>query len=118
MNPGFTTRRVYDEPTTEDGSRVLVDRLWPRGLTKEAARLDDWAKDLAPSTELRKWFDHDQERFDEFAEKYRAELDDNQEAVDAFLQKHAGERVTLLYAAKSTTCNHAPVLSEYLSRKA
>ena len=69
-------RRVYDPPQPDDGRRVLVDRLWPRGLSKERARLDDWCREIAPSTELRKWYDHDPDRYVEFARRYRAELDD------------------------------------------
>ncbi|MEZ6190217.1 MAG: DUF488 family protein [Phycisphaerales bacterium] len=99
-------KRVYDEPSEQDGTRVLVDRLWPRGLAKDDAALDIWAKDLAPSTELRKWFDHDPDRFKQFAERYRRELSENRSAVDAFLgQIDRRKRLTLLYAAKDPGIN-------------
>lgn len=109
-------KRVYDEPAEDDGARVLVDRLWPRGLTKEDARLDLWAKDLAPSTELRKWFDHDPARFKHFAERYRRELDGNRAAVDDCLKQiDRRRRLTLLYAAKDPGINHAAVLKDFLN---
>ena len=89
---------------------MLVDRLWPCGVSKQRAELDEWAKDLAPSTELRVWFDHDPARFEEFAHRYRAELDGNP-AVEA---ARAHERLTLLYAARDPQVNHAVVLRDYL----
>lgn len=103
-------KRVYETPSPDDGYRMLVDRLWPRGVSKQRAELDEWAKDLAPSTELRVWFDHDPARFDEFAHRYRAELDGNP-AVEA---ARAHERLTLLYAARDPQVNHAVVLRDYL----
>ena len=78
--PDVRVRRVYDEPEPEDGTRVLVDRIWPRGLTKDKARLDQWFKQVAPSTELRKWYSHDPERFEEFGRRYREELKDAERA--------------------------------------
>ncbi|MEZ6194079.1 MAG: DUF488 domain-containing protein [Phycisphaerales bacterium] len=110
-------KRVYDEPSEQDGTRVLVDRLWPRGLAKDDAALDIWAKDLAPSTELRKWFDHEPDRFKQFAERYRRELSENGSAVDAFLgQIDRRKRLTLLYAAKDPDINHAVVLKDFLDK--
>lgn len=108
-------KRIYDEPSPQDGYRILVDRLWPRGVSKERAALDLWMKAIAPSPELRRWFGHDPERFDEFAEQYRRELDANTEAVDE-LKRVCSEHdaVTLLYAAKDPIVNHAAVLREYL----
>lgn len=108
-------KRIYDEPSPQDGYRILVDRLWPRGVSKERAALDLWMKAIAPSPELRRWFGHDPERFDEFAEQYRRELDANTEAVDE-LERVCSEQgdVTLLYAAKDPIVNHAEVLREYL----
>lgn len=108
-------KRIYDEPSPQDGYRILVDRLWPRGVSKERAALDLWMKAIAPSPELRRWFGHDPERFDEFAEQYRQELDANTEAVDE-LKRVCSEHdaVTLLYAAKDPIVNHAAVLREYL----
>ncbi len=73
------TKRIYEDPSDNDGYRILVDRIWPRGVSKEDAKLDDWNKDIAPSDKLRKWFDHDPDKFDEFAKKYRKELDDQKE---------------------------------------
>jgi uncharacterized protein YeaO (DUF488 family) len=107
-------KRIYDLSSKEDGYRVLVDRLWPRGIKKEAGAFDEWAKDLAPSPDLRKWFDHDPQHWPEFQKRYRAELKAN-EAVKTFVKTHAGKKmITLLYAAKSEEYNHAIVLQEYL----
>lgn len=109
-------RRVYDEPAPDDGLRVLVDRLWPRGLSKEAAALDHWVRDVAPSTELRHWFDHTAERRDEFEQRYRSELDDADHA--AALEEIRGllgdGRLTLLTATKDLTLSHAPILRDVL----
>ena len=111
----ISIKRIYDEPSPQDGYRILVDRLWPRGVSKERAALDLWMKAIAPSPELRRWFGHDPERFDEFAEQYRRELDVNTEAVDE-LERVCSEHdaVTLLYAAKDPIINHAAVLQDYL----
>jgi uncharacterized protein YeaO (DUF488 family) len=108
----FTIKRIYAPPAPADGYRVLVDRLWPRGVSKEAAELDLWLKDVAPSTELRTWFNHEAPRFVEFTAKYRAELDHN----DAVEQLRALEprAVTLLYGARDPEVNHARVLLDYL----
>lgn len=106
--------RVYDDPGPEDGSRVLVDRLWPRGLRKELAQLDSWCRQIAPSNELRVWYGHDTERYAEFAERYRAELADPERraAVDGL---HAlPGAVTLLTATKATDISHAAVLADVL----
>ena len=109
-------RRVYDEePSADDGLRVLVDRLWPRGRSKQSARVDVWLKDIAPSKDLRTWFGHIPERFDEFAARYRAELDANPEPVCRLRELIAGHpRVTLLYGAKDNEHNNAVVLRDYL----
>lgn len=111
-------RRVYDPPEPDDGQRVLVDRLWPRGISKERAHLDDWCKAVAPSTELRKWYAHDPERFDEFARRYRAELGEpERSAALAQLQDLAGHgRLTLLTAAKRSDISEATVLADMLAR--
>jgi uncharacterized protein YeaO (DUF488 family) len=106
-------KRVYQRPAPEDGVRILVDRLWPRGLRKEAAALDHWCKDIAPSPELRKWFDHREDRFDEFRTRYRLELKGNPALVD-FLELTKSGKVTLLYAAHDEAVNHAVVLAEYI----
>lgn len=110
-------KRIYERPSSDDGFRVLVDRLWPRGVTKERAELDDWLKDVAPSPELRKWWNHNPETMAEFAVRYRAELDDN--PAIATLREFIAEHpvVTLLYGAKDPKVNHALVLQEYLAKK-
>ncbi|MFT3824031.1 MAG: DUF488 domain-containing protein [Chitinophagaceae bacterium] len=114
MKPVINVKRVYEEPSKKDGLRVLVDRLWPRGLTKEAAGVDEWAKDIAPSTELRKWFGHTMELWDDFKKQYKAELKKNP-AVEPFLQEHQHQHViTLLYGSRDEEHNHALVLQTYL----
>lgn len=114
---GFTLSRIYDD--APDGVRVLVDRLWPRGVTKEKAALDEWLKDVAPSAELRKWFGHEVERFDEFVRRYRAELDEapGSEAVDHLLDLARERRVILLTATKDTAHSGAQVLLEVLASR-
>jgi uncharacterized protein YeaO (DUF488 family) len=110
----FQIKRIYEEPSDDGGYRVLVDRLWPRGVSKEDARLDDWMKSIAPSPDLRKWFDHDQDKLDAFKEKYTSELSEKQEPISTLLDKAADQTVTLLYAAKDETNNHAIILKEFL----
>ena len=107
-------KRVYEQPGAEDGLRILVERLWPRGLSKEAAAVDLWVKDVAPSPELRRWFGHDPAKWDEFQKRYRAELEQNQEAVDKLLQECHGKKVTFVYAARDPEHNSALLLKEYL----
>jgi uncharacterized protein YeaO (DUF488 family) len=107
-------KRVYLQPDEGDGTRILVDRLWPRGLTKEKARVDLWLKDIAPSTELRKWFGHDPGKWTEFQKRYRAELRDNQEQVSLLMQEAAKGDVTLVYGAKDEEHNEAVVLQKLL----
>lgn len=110
----FHIKRIYREPSQEDGYRVLVDRLWPRGVSRDKAKLDEWLKEIAPSAKLRKWFNHDPEKFDEFSERYKGELNRNKDMVTRLLTA-AGERnVTLLYAARDEVHNHAVVLKEFL----
>lgn len=108
-------KRAYDDLEAGDGYRVLVDRLWPRGLRKDAAELDDWLKDVAPSPQLRTWFGHDPERFAEFAERYRAELDGSPALADLRTRCREQPVVTLLYAARDRECNHAVVLRDVLA---
>nr|WP_275419250.1 DUF488 family protein [Acrocarpospora phusangensis] len=109
-------KRVYDEVDPGDGFRVLVDRLWPRGVSKEEAHLDLWLKDVAPSTELRTWFGHRADRFAEFSARYVDELDGNP-AVDTLRQAgRTNPTVTLLYGAKDPEINQAVVLAEYLKK--
>jgi uncharacterized protein YeaO (DUF488 family) len=114
--PEIRCKRVYEPPESSDGLRVLVDRLWPRGLRRESAQIDVWARDLAPSDELRKWFAHDPSRFAEFRRRYRAELRKGHGDDDlAALLKEAGERpLSLLYAARDHEHNNAIVLAEIL----
>lgn len=111
-------RRVYDAPEPDDGQRVLVDRLWPRGISKERAHLDDWCKAVAPSTELRKWYGHDPDRYDEFAGRYRGELGeaDRSAALDHLRDLAAHGRLTLLTAAKRSDISEATVLADLLAR--
>ena len=106
-------KRVYEAPAEADGVRVLVDRLWPRGTTKERAAIDIWAKDVAPSPDLRKWFDHQPERFEQFADAYRKELAVSP-APAALLAELRGRHATLLYGAHDPAINHAVVLAAYL----
>lgn len=107
-------KRAYDEPEESDGYRVLVDRIWPRGLSKERLQLDEWIKEIAPSNELRKWFDHDPDKFLEFKKRYRKELDEKKELMQP-LKKLAGNGVlTLVYGAKDREHNQAAILKEYL----
>jgi uncharacterized protein YeaO (DUF488 family) len=117
MSADIRVRRVYEEPATADGARVLVDRVWPRGLRKDAARLDEWAKDVAPSTELRTWYGHDPAKFDEFKQRYRAELDEPaaREGLDRLRALATGGRpVTLLTATKNVDISQAAVLAGLL----
>ena len=110
------TKRVYDGPDPADGRRILVDRLWPRGLSKPAARLDYWAKAIAPSTALRHWYAHDPAKWKEFRRRYFAELDANPTGV-ADLREHLGAgRITLLYGSREERLNNATALQEYLER--
>jgi uncharacterized protein YeaO (DUF488 family) len=111
----FQIKRVYESAKPSDGTRVLVDRLWPRGIKKADSQLDYWMKDVAPSTELRLWFDHDPARFDEFRRRYAAELTRNQ-SVAELRKLGKGSQVTLLYAARDPEVNHALVLQSLLKR--
>ena len=109
-------KRVYDKPTKEDGRRILVDRLWPRGLTKEKAKVDVWLKEIAPTAELRKWFNHDPEKWNEFIKKYKQELHGNTEQV-AILKEYMKQGVvTLVYGARDEVHNEALVIKELFSR--
>ncbi len=109
-------KRVYEAPAPEDGWRVLVERLWPRGFTKDRARVDRWLKEVAPSPELRTWFGHDPGNWEEFRRRYLAELegDEQQAAIEAIRQREARGTVTFLYSAHDTEHNSAVVLKEYL----
>lgn len=110
-------KRVYDEVSSDDGTRVLVDRLWPRGVHKDEAELDDWVKAVAPSEDLRRWFDHDPDKWDRFCRQYRAELDEKNEIVDRLRRMAESGTLTLLYAAKDREHNNAVALKDYLQHR-
>ncbi len=107
-------KRVYEKPSRTDGLRVLVDRLWPRGLSKERADVDLWLKEVAPSTELRKWFGHDPDKWKEFQSRYRKELRANKDAVQLLKEKAAKQIVTIVYGARDEQHNDAVVLKKVL----
>jgi uncharacterized protein YeaO (DUF488 family) len=110
-------KRVYEEPTAADGRRVLVERLWPRGLSKDRAKVDVWLKAIAPSAELRKWFDHDLEKWVEFCERYHSELEKNASALEELERLIAEGDVTLVYAARDEQHNGALALKDFLDRR-
>jgi uncharacterized protein YeaO (DUF488 family) len=111
-------RRVYDKAEDRDGVRVLVDRIWPRGVSRATAALNEWCKDVSPSTELRKWYSHDPAKFEEFARRYRAELEDPEraEALQHLRELATGHRLTLLTATKNPNISQAGVLCDLLGR--
>jgi uncharacterized protein YeaO (DUF488 family) len=119
MQPDVRVRRVYEEPEPQDGTRVLVDRLWPRGLRKDAARFDEWAKDVAPSTELRTWYGHDPAKFGEFCRRYTAELAQGapRAALDHLAALTAAGPVTLLTATRDVGHSEAVVLAQLLRQQ-
>lgn len=111
-------KRAYEEVQEDDGFRILVDRLWPRGLSKDVAKIDLWMKEIAPSTTLRKWFAHDPLKWDKFKESYIKELDNNANTVNEFLnlvKQH--DKITLIYGAKDTKHSQAKILKEYIEQK-
>jgi uncharacterized protein YeaO (DUF488 family) len=115
-------KRAYEEKSEQDGVRVLVDRLWPRGKSKQELGIDHWMKQVAPSPDLRKWFDHDPDKFDEFKEKYKEELHDDEDKTEALdelkrIVKEENKDVSLIYGAKDEKHNHAIVLKEILDRQ-
>ena len=110
-------KRIYEKPDSNDGTRILVDRLWPRGFTKEKAHIDIWLKDIAPTTELRKWFGHDPARWKEFMEKYFLELQENTIQSEIIIEQLKYNTVTLLYGAKDETHNEAVVILEFFSQR-
>lgn len=114
----LSIKRAYDPPAKADGVRILVDRVWPRGIRKDEAQIIAWLKDVAPSTGLRKWFGHDPERWPEFRKRYRTELKENPEAVRELRNAIGKGPATLVYGAKDTEHNQAVVLQELLTRKA
>ena len=114
--PGVQIKRIHDERSAEDGLRVLVDRLWPRGISRERAALDEWCADIAPSTALRKWSAHDPRRWSEFRRRYRAELRAHAALLQTLRERARVQRVTLLYAAREPRINHAIVVRDVLRR--
>jgi len=112
------TKRVYEAPGAGDGTRYLVERLWPRGMRKEDLSMDGWLKDVAPSPELRRWFNHDPAKWEEFQRRYRSELDANPDVWQPLLEASRRGNVTLLYAARDTEHNSANLLKSYLEEKA
>jgi uncharacterized protein YeaO (DUF488 family) len=114
----IVAKRIYVPASEADGYRVLVDRLWPRGMSKERARIDLWLRDIAPSTELRRWFGHDVERWQAFVERYEAELESHPELLDRLIELEGSHgAVTLLYAARDEAHNEAQVLADVLARR-
>lgn len=110
-------KRAYEEPDKNDGFRVLVDRIWPRGISKEELKLDTWLKEVSPSGDLRKWFGHDSQKWDEFKRRYFAELKERKDPVEELRDKIKQGRVTLVYAAHDEEHNNAVALKEYLETK-
>jgi uncharacterized protein YeaO (DUF488 family) len=110
-------KRVYEAPSQGDGYRVLIDHLWPRGIKKDAAALDEWLKQIAPSTALRTWFSHDPEKWEEFKRRYFLELDGNREVVEKLAEKARTETVTLVYSSKEERFNNAVALKQYLENR-
>lgn len=113
---GVRAKRVYEPAGAEDGYRVLIDRLWPRGLSKEKARVDEWARDLAPSDELRRWFDHRPERFDAFRGRYTDELRNEAGRISDLRRRARGGTVTILFAARDAEHSNAAVLAPIIRR--
>lgn len=118
MAEKITYRRIYEETSSKDGKRVLVDRVWPRGVKKADAHVDEWLRDVAPSTELRKWYGHDPDRFTEFRRRYRAELKDSghREAAGHLRDLAEQDKLTLLTATKDVDHSQAAVLAEWLTK--
>lgn len=114
--PPIRTKRIYEPAGPDDGCRILIDRLWPRGLTKDAARVDLWLKEIAPSNELRKWYQHDIALWDEFRRRYFAELDANPDLVAEALEHVRRQPVTLLFSSREDRYNNATALKEYLEK--
>ncbi|MCJ7843332.1 DUF488 domain-containing protein [Lederbergia sp. NSJ-179] len=118
--PSIKIKRIYDPYNQEDGARILVDRIWPRGIKKEDAKLEDWLKEIAPSSDLRKWFGHDPERFADFRKKYLQELrEDNEkrEALEQLCKRAEKQDITLVYAAKNEKHNQAVILKKEIEEK-
>lgn len=111
------TKRVYEQPDKKDGERILVDRLWPRGLTKEKAHVDLWLKEVAPSTDLRKWFGHDPAKWKSFRGRYQTELRQHDRLIKLLIQKARAGPITLVYGARDEKHNEALILKQFLERE-
>lgn len=110
-------KRIYDPASPKDGKRILIDRLWPRGIKKDDAKIDEWLKDIAPSNELRQWFSHDPSKWEEFKRRYKKELKNKSEMLEMIREKAKISTITLLFAAKDIEHNNAVVLKEILEKK-
>jgi uncharacterized protein YeaO (DUF488 family) len=110
-------KRIYDESSSDDGYRILVDRLWPRGLTKQKAKIDFWLKEIAPTDKLRKWYSHDPKKWEQFRREYFKELDGNRESVSVIMRKKEEGNITLLFSSREEKLNNAAALKEYLEAK-
>lgn len=117
LAPDVRVRRVYDPPTADDGRRILVDRIWPRGVSRAEAAIDLWVRDVAPSTDLRRWFGHDPARWPEFTRRYRQELKAHPESWRPLLEAAAAGPLTLVYGARDEAHNQAVVLREFLEER-
>ena len=117
MKSRITLKRAYEPPAASDGKRILVERLWPRGIRKEALKLDRWLRDVAPSTALRKWFNHDPAKWEEFLRRYRAELDANPEAWEELQRETKTGRVTLLFSSRDAEHNNVVALRHFLTAR-
>lgn len=111
------TKRAYDPASADDGKRILVDRLWPRGLKKDKARIDEWLKDIAPSTELRKWYSHDPAKWQEFKKQYKIELKDKKNIMDELRAASRKQTITLIFSSRELHLNNAEALKQFLSGK-
>jgi uncharacterized protein YeaO (DUF488 family) len=111
------TKRIYDKWSEDDGFRILVDRLWPRGINSDKAKVDLWLKEIAPSNELRRWFAHTEEKWDEFKQKYYQELADKGALCDIIIERSQQANVTLLYGARNQRFNNAVALKEYIDKR-
>lgn len=115
MSTDFRIKRIYEKPAKEDGCRLLVDRLWPRGMSKAVAHVDLWAKDMTPSTELRKWFHANPDEYDEFVNRYQHELETRRAEIESLVESVSQPTVTLLTAVKNPEHSHVPVLKKFLT---
>lgn len=113
----ISLKRVYEKPGLKDGKRILVERLWPRGLKKDEAKIDEWLREVAPSTELRKWFGHDPAKWDEFKERYWKELDKKKDIISKLAKERLENKVTFVFAAKDQQHNNAVALKEYIENQ-